>query len=115
MVLDGAQELASSALLAVEIRRAVGLVAAAGQLTSTETRGLKARAEQVIEQVVLIEVDDAVITAAGLLPPPTLRTLDAIHVATAGMLGGDLDALVSYDRRMLDSSRLAGLPTMSPT
>jgi predicted nucleic acid-binding protein len=115
MVVDGAQELASSALLAAEIRRVVGLVAATSKLTPAAARELTARAEQVIGQMVLVEVDEDVVAAAGRLQPPELRTMDALHVATAALLAGDLDALVSYDRRMLDAGRLAGLPTLSPT
>lgn len=55
------------------------------------------------------EIRDA---AAGL--PGRLRTLDAIHVASAEVVGSVLDALVSYDRRMLDVARAVGLPTSAP-
>ena len=43
-----------------------------------------------------------------------LRTLDAIHIATALALGDDLEAIVSYDERMVESARLLGLVTASP-
>lgn len=43
-----------------------------------------------------------------------LRTLDAIHVASALSLGDDLTALVTYDRRMLDTARAEGLAAHAP-
>jgi predicted nucleic acid-binding protein len=46
--------------------------------------------------------------------PGTLRTLDAIHVASAQVLGDSLDTLVTYDRRMLDVARAEGLPAEAP-
>jgi predicted nucleic acid-binding protein len=55
------------------------------------------------------EVHDA---AAHL--PGALRTLDAIHVASAQVLGDSLDMLVTYDKRMLDVARAAGLPVAVP-
>ncbi|MFB6554197.1 type II toxin-antitoxin system VapC family toxin [Streptomyces sp. NPDC056405] len=43
-----------------------------------------------------------------------LRTLDAIHVASALSLRDDLTALVTYDRRMLETARAEGLPAHAP-
>lgn len=43
-----------------------------------------------------------------------VRTLDAVHIASAQALGDALDVLVSYDRRMLDTARSVGLPVASP-
>jgi predicted nucleic acid-binding protein len=42
--------------------------------------------------------------------PGNLRSLDAIHVASAMQLGSELIALVTYDQRMADTARGAGLP-----
>ncbi|WP_247671909.1 hypothetical protein [Micromonospora sp. M61] len=51
-------------------------------------------------------------------PEPTLRSLDAIHLATAQVLtnesGAELVAFVAYDRRLLDAAKAAGLATASP-
>jgi uncharacterized protein len=49
-----------------------------------------------------------------MLDPGILRTLDAIHLATALAVGGDLDAIVTYDGRMLAGADLLGLPTAVP-
>jgi predicted nucleic acid-binding protein len=46
--------------------------------------------------------------------PPGVRTLDAVHIASAQMIGSSLSALVSYDKRMLDVARSMGLPTAAP-
>jgi predicted nucleic acid-binding protein len=46
--------------------------------------------------------------------PGNLRTLDAIHVASAQVLGDSLDTLITYDRRMLDVARAEGLPAEAP-
>ncbi len=43
-----------------------------------------------------------------------LRTLDAIHIATALAVGDDLESIVTYDERMIDAARLIGLPTATP-
>jgi predicted nucleic acid-binding protein len=55
------------------------------------------------------EVRDA---AANL--PGGLRTLDAVHVASAQILGDSLDTLLTYDRRMLEVAHAAGLPAEAP-
>lgn len=43
-----------------------------------------------------------------------LRTLDAVHVASALSLGENLTALVTYDKRMLETALAAGLPAHAP-
>lgn len=55
------------------------------------------------------EVRDEAARLAG-----RLRSLDAIHVATAALLGDDLTSLVTYDQRMADAARGAGLPVAMP-
>jgi predicted nucleic acid-binding protein len=51
---------------------------------------------------------------AGGLPPAWLRSLDAIHLATALELGSDLEGVVTYDRRMVEAAALASIPVLSP-
>ena len=55
------------------------------------------------------EVRDAAAHLSG-----ALRTLDAIHVASAQILGDALDTLVTYDKRVLDVARAGGLPAAAP-
>jgi predicted nucleic acid-binding protein len=72
------------------------------------------RARDVLRSMSLIAIDDEVITQAGALLPPTLRTLDAIHVATALLLGNDLGVLMTYDRRMDAVAKSYNLPRLAP-
>ena len=51
--------------------------------------------------------------AAALLPGG-VRTLDAVHVASAQIIGEPLEALVTYDKRMLEVARSVGLPAEAP-
>lgn len=65
----------------------------------------------VIERLA-ISVD--VFERAGLLEPATLRSLDALHLATALSLGPELDGLVTYDDRLADAARVAGVQVLTP-
>ena len=67
-----------------------------------------------LRRVDLIGIDDRILDGAGMLEPGVLRTLDAIHLATAMAVGDDLEAIVTYDDRMIAAARLLGLPTASP-
>jgi hypothetical protein len=62
----------------------------------------------------LIRINDRILQAAGVLRPHDLRSLDAIHLATAQQLGSDLGRLVSYDERMLAAAQMLGLKTEAP-
>jgi predicted nucleic acid-binding protein len=94
----------SSALLRTEVLRAVRHQAP--QARSAVREGLR--------RVDLIAIDDRILDTAGLLEPGVLRTLDAIHVATALAVGDDLDAIVTYDERMIAAAGLMGLATATP-
>lgn len=61
----------------------------------------------------MLPLDGELLTAAGALTEPALRTLDAIHVAVAAALA-PVDAFVSYDDRQCAAGRLAGLRTVAP-
>jgi predicted nucleic acid-binding protein len=55
------------------------------------------------------EIRDAAASLTG-----AIRSLDAIHVASAEALGAELTALVTYDVRMADAARVSGLPVAAP-
>ena len=55
-----------------------------------------------------------VVRDAAVHVPGKLRTLDALHVASAQQLGPELTALVTYDRRMAEAARDNGLPVAMP-
>lgn len=64
--------------------------------------------------IALLPVDDAILDAAASLAPATLRSLDAVHIATARSIGGDVGTMLVYDERMYDAARDAGLPVARP-
>lgn len=94
----------SSALLRVEMLRSV-------------RRSLPAAvpdARDLLEAFDYLAVHDEVIETAMAEFEPTLRSLDAIHLATARTLGADLDALVTYDDRLADAAGGVGIAVLSP-
>lgn len=60
-----------------------------------------------------ILLTDEVRDSAALLPG-RVRTLDAVHIASAQVIGDALEVLVTYDRRMLEVARSVGLPAEAP-
>jgi predicted nucleic acid-binding protein len=70
--------------------------------------------EAVLESFVLVEVSVAILTRAGHLDPPSLRTLDAIHIATAEALDVPGLAFVTYDDRLAGAAALHGLALVQP-
>jgi predicted nucleic acid-binding protein len=61
----------------------------------------------------LVDVDRRILTAAA-LGPSTLRTLDAIHLATALALREDLEMVVTYDRRLRVAAERAHIEVVAP-
>ncbi len=61
-----------------------------------------------------IDLDSSIAEDAARLGPATMRALDAIHLASARQLGSDLEALVTYDQRMIEAAGDLGLPVASP-
>ena len=72
------------------------------------------RAAAVLARIALIEVDRRILRTAATLAPPGLRSLDAIHLATALSLGQDLDGIVTYDQRLSDAATGADLAVWAP-
>jgi uncharacterized protein len=65
--------------------------------------------------IALVPIDDAVLAVAGRLDPRGLRSLDAIHLATALIIGSDLGALFSYDDRLTAAALETGLSVLAPS
>jgi uncharacterized protein len=101
---DTDAEWVSSALLRIEIIRAV---ARAKPVLLPDARDL-------LLAFSYITIDDEIVEAAMAEPDRSLRSLDAIHLATARLLGPDLDAIVTYDDRLAKAASDAGLVTASP-
>lgn len=70
--------------------------------------------EVALERISLVLPAATTFHLAGGVDPPTLRSLDALHLATALELGDDLEAVVTYDRRLLEGAQAAGLAVLSP-
>jgi uncharacterized protein len=97
-------EWVSSALLKIELTRAVSRVMPV----------LMPDARDLLRAFSYVSIDDDIVEAAMNEPDRGLRSLDAIHLATARIFGNELDALVSYDDRLLRAAGEAGLPTAAP-
>ncbi len=74
-----------------------------------------ARGRNVLQRLDLVRVNDRILNAAGVLLPPELRSLDAIHLATARELGDELGALVTYDDRMVAAAKRLGYRIVQPS
>ena len=99
------RDMASSALSVTYVTRAVGR---ADPRAAGVARG-------VLDAVKLVAIDRELLELAGRIDPPTLRSLDAIHLATAGMFGEELDSFVAYDSGLIDAAAAAGLTVESPS
>jgi predicted nucleic acid-binding protein len=67
-----------------------------------------------LDSVSFVAADVTLSDDAGILRPPELRSLDAIHLATARTLGTNLGALVTYDQRLAGAAAWYGIPVVSP-
>jgi uncharacterized protein len=72
------------------------------------------RLPAVLDQIGLIGLDSPIRILAQTVRPATVRSLDAIHLGTALHTRRTLTAFVTYDKRLLDAARTAGLPVDSP-
>lgn len=73
-----------------------------------------AHLERVFRDIGILEVDDGVARAASAVVPATIRTLAAIHLASADVLRPELDGFVTYDERLAEAARSRGLPVARP-
>jgi len=73
------------------------------------------RLPAVLDQIDLIDLDQRIRILARTVQPVTLRSLDAIHLGTALQSRPGLTSFVTYDKRLLDAARTAGLAADSPT
>lgn len=72
------------------------------------------RAQAGLSALALLPMDDAVLHAAAALTPSSLRSLDAVHLATAISLGDRLDVMVCYDARLSSAAQAAGIEVAQP-
>ena len=78
-------------------------------------RSLWTRADSVLSAVTLLRVDDPALHLAGHLRDRFLRTLDAVHLASALSIGDAPEAFVTYDSRLAQAAKRARLNVVAPT
>jgi predicted nucleic acid-binding protein len=95
---------ASSALLRIEVVRAV-----------TRARpAILPDARDLLSAFDFVALDDDIVEAAMNEPDRMLRSLDAIHLATARALQPDLAGFATYDDRLALAAKDAGIPIIDP-
>jgi predicted nucleic acid-binding protein len=104
--LAGWPERVSSSIAAAEVHRALW--------RARSSPSVRTRADKVLSAIALIHVDDAVLARAARLKDPLLRTLDAIHLASALSIGDDPAAFVTYDGRLARAALRQRLPVEHP-
>ena len=96
--------LITSALARTEVLRALLPAGAAAM----------AAGQRVLSRLDLVRVNDQVLGGAGVLLPVEMRSLDAVHLPTAGRIGRDLGEIVTYDQRMAFAAQQMGYKVLSP-
>ena len=99
------QDLFSSELMRVEALRTAHRHSAAA-LSATR---------QCLDAVTLVVVNRAAYDLAAELSPSILRTLDALHLASAMGFSDELEGIVTYDDRLASAAAAHGVATLSPT
>lgn len=99
-------------------RRVTSVIAQIESLRAVRKRALGPAAEGQMEAVwrglTWIVLSAEVRRAAGQLGPPELRSLDAIHLASALEIGPDLGGMITYDARLAAAARAAGITVWAP-
>ena len=109
-----------AAAVADEIARYDGRFAS--RLLRTELRRVALResrlefVEPLLADISLVPIDEPTWIAAETIRPATVKTLDAIHLATAVRMAADgvIDALMTYDKRLAEAARHHGLEVVAP-
>jgi predicted nucleic acid-binding protein len=96
----------SSVIAAIEVPRVA---------CRTGVPEVEGRADRLVAKLDLLQLTDGIVQRSARLERPTLRTLDAIHLASALSLGAELDAFAAYDERLVEAGAAAGVNVVSPT
>ncbi len=102
---DHRPELVSSDLLRTEFNRAVNR---AGRVDPIYV-------EDALAAIDTLPASSELFDIAGEIGGPELRTLDALHLATAVELGADCTGIITYDKRFADAATSAGLDVVAPS
>jgi len=110
LLTDGSCRLISSELLWLEADRAV--IRLAREFPALQ--GLAAQVRTALNGVNMIDVNRRVLNAARAIPE-VVKSLDAIHIASAEMLGSELDRVITYDKTMTAVLKAHGLTACTAT
>ena len=95
-------ELVTSIVTSVEVRRAA------------RHAGASEAGERALRTVALVELTSEIRDRAAAVDPTSVRSLDAIQLATALALGDELESLVAYDKSLVEAARANGVEVVSP-
>lgn len=115
LVLEEIDEVASSRLLWIELRRLARRYEARAAAVGEPRQTLQV-ADELLRPVAAIPLEESLLASAEMIHPASVATLDAIHLATAVHLAevSPLDAIVTYDRRLAEGAREHGLKVLAP-
>lgn len=101
---------ASGSQMTTSLVSEVELVRAVNRIDESEFRSVSL----LLKRQVLLPMSESIRTRAAYLLPMGIRSLDAIHIATAVEIQPSLSSVVSYDTRFLEAARTFGLRAISP-
>jgi uncharacterized protein len=104
--------LVTSEIALAEVPRAIRRLLNRRQ--SRERRGVERELLRALESLAYVPVDRALLVRAGSFREAYLRTLDAIHLASALAVDTDIAAVVTYDEQQVEAAESAGLVCLSP-
>jgi len=104
--LGAGEGLASSVLAAIEVPRAAR--------RASDDPEVHARAGQVVAAIDLLSLGPEVRELAARLAPIALRSLEAVHLASALAVADHVTAFVAYDERLAEAAADAGLDVIAP-
>lgn len=113
LVWDAADVVASASLVLVEARAALAAAARGKRLTPAQHRTAKAEVADLVEDLSLVAVTEAlVVDAADLAEQEALRGYDAVHLAAALLVGADV--MASADGDLCAAAERRGLLVANP-
>jgi predicted nucleic acid-binding protein len=98
------EPLVSSALIYPELLRAV----------ARADPGLASRATALLQRIMTVPMATDIVLSSATVGNPYLRTLDAIHLATALTIAEEVSSFVTYDKRLAEAATVAGLSVEAP-
>ena len=101
---DCKSELLISELARTEVSRAIARI----------NIDLHSQFNAIIGRFGVIRVSTQVLSIAAIINPPSLRTLDTIHLASCLMLGDDLTGFVTYDSALASAAQINNIDVIAP-